>query len=223
VAYLQEYMPAVQNFSLALAMQLQEALLRLQSYTERTQPMPLALSHGDYTYTQLLFADDSCGLVDFDTICQAEPALDLGQFLAYLRLAAYKIQQRNAAQPTEHPAPPMSVDELCTQFVTTYGRAAGYHGQQMVQLQERVAAYEIISLMRITLHSWQKMKGDRLQLVTDLLEERITCLTKGTPTLQPNEVQAEQQPRQRKPSTHRRKPTPFGQNNAAYQPGLPQP
>jgi hypothetical protein len=32
-----------------------------------------------------------------------------------------------------------------------------------------VAVYEIISLMRIVLHSWQKMKSSRLELVTDLL------------------------------------------------------
>ena len=74
------------------------------------EPLPLTFSHGDYTYTELIFADSSCGLVDFDTSCQAEPALDLGQFLAYLRLTARKIQQHGADTTTDE----AWHDMLCT-------------------------------------------------------------------------------------------------------------
>ncbi|MEO5886935.1 MAG: phosphotransferase, partial [Anaerolineales bacterium] len=35
--------------------------------------MPLCFSHGDFTYTQLIFDGKEGGLVDFDTMCQAEP------------------------------------------------------------------------------------------------------------------------------------------------------
>src|SRR3712207_8430077 len=48
-------------------------------------PLPLVPSHGDLTPGQILFDGARPGLLDFDTVCQAEPALDLGQFLAYLR------------------------------------------------------------------------------------------------------------------------------------------
>lgn len=170
LAYLESYLPATQEFSLALAMQLQHGLRRLQRYAGQTQPLPLALSHGDFTYTQLLFAEDSCGLVDFDTVCQAEPALDLGQFLAYLRLAAQKVHKQNAT------VTPLAVDELSEHFINSYIQAAGYAAPQAQQLRERVAAYEIISLMRIALHSWQKLKSNRLELVLELIEERIECL-----------------------------------------------
>lgn len=170
LAYIESYLPATQAFSLALAMQLQHGLRRLQRYAEQTQPLPLALSHGDFTYTQLLFAEESCGLVDFDTVCQAEPALDLGQFLAYLRLAAHKAHKQSAT------VAPLAVDELCEYFINSYLRAAGYAAPLAQQLRERVAVYEIISLMRIALHSWQKLKGNRLELVLELLEERIECL-----------------------------------------------
>lgn len=227
VAALQAQMPPVQAFSLALAMQLQEAFLRLQSYAEQTQPLPLGFSHGDFTYTQLLFADDSCGLVDFDTVCQAEPALDLGQFLAYLRLAAHKAQRRLAKQTDgahQQPAAPatLAIDEICEQFVNTYSRAAGHQAQATAHLRARVAAYEIISLIRIALHSWQKLKGDRLELVVDLLEERITCLAKLEPIVRAANAQPQAQaPKAAQP----KKSTPFRLANprSASPAGLPQP
>jgi hypothetical protein len=37
----------------------------------------------------------------FDTVCQAEPALDLGQFLAYLRLAVRKASGNGTVPPLE--------------------------------------------------------------------------------------------------------------------------
>ena len=42
-------------------------------------------------------------------------------------------------------------------------------------MRGRVAIYELISLIRLTLHSWEKMKGSRLKQTILLLEERIEC------------------------------------------------
>ena len=69
---------------------------RIAAIARRTEPLPLCFSHGDFTYTQLIFDGRQSGLVDFDTVCQAEPALDLGQFLAYQRLAILKDQRPEA-------------------------------------------------------------------------------------------------------------------------------
>ena len=171
---LQTYMPAVQQFSLALAMQMQHAMRRLQSYAETTAELPVCFSHGDYTYTQLIFDENTCGLVDFDTVCQAEPALDLGQFLAYMRLAARKAEDGILAKGGEPIA--LDVDALSEQFVEMYIHTAELGSKDAEQLRARVAAYEIISLMRITLHSWQKMKSSRLEVAAALLEERVAAL-----------------------------------------------
>jgi thiamine kinase-like enzyme len=170
LASLQAQMEPIQEYSLALAMQLQKIIRQVQVAAEQTRPLSLVFSHGDFTYTQLIFADQSCGLVDFDTSCEAEPALDLGQFLAYVRLAGRKAQQRTAQELGE------ATDELCARFLNAYIQIAGYHGPDAEQLRARVAVYEVISLLRIAQHSWQKLKGSRLELVIDLLEERITCL-----------------------------------------------
>ena len=43
---------------------------------------PLVLAHGDLTPGQLLMSVLGVAVVDVDTLCRAEPALDLGRFLA---------------------------------------------------------------------------------------------------------------------------------------------
>ena len=42
-------------------------------------------SHGSYKSSQLMVRDGAVFLVDFDQFCLADPALDVGYFLAYLR------------------------------------------------------------------------------------------------------------------------------------------
>jgi len=131
--------------------------------------MPLCFSHGDFTYTQLIFDGKDGGLVDFDTICQAEPAQDLGHYLAYQRLNIIKDQDPNS------PFAPEAIEHLCALFLDTYINASkGWIADEGL-LRGRVAVYELISLIRLTLHSWEKMKGSRLKQTIPLLEERIEC------------------------------------------------
>jgi hypothetical protein len=131
--------------------------------------MPLCFSHGDFTYTQLIFAGNEGGLVDFDTICQAEPAQDLGHYLAYQRLNIIKDQDPNS------PFPPEAIERLCALFLDTYVDATRDRIADVGQLRGRAAVYELISLIRLALHSWEKMKGSRLKQTLSLLEERIEC------------------------------------------------
>jgi len=131
--------------------------------------MPLCFSHGDFTYTQLIFEGDQGGLVDFDTICQAEPAQDLGHYLAYQRLNIIKDQDPN------FPFAPEAIERLCALFLDTYIDAATGWIADVGLLRGRVAIYELLSLIRLTLHSWEKMKGSRLKQTIPLLQERIEC------------------------------------------------
>ena len=130
----------------------------------------MCFSHGDFTYTQLIFDGAEGGLVDFDTVCQAEPALDLGQFLAYQRLAILKDQN------PESPMTAAMTEQLCSQFLDAYLAAADGRLADEAHLRARVALYEVISLLRLAVHSWQKLKSSRLAHATTLLEERTVCL-----------------------------------------------
>jgi aminoglycoside phosphotransferase (APT) family kinase protein len=138
-------------------------------FSQAYPAMPVCFSHGDFTYTQLIFDGKNGGLVDFDSICQAEPAQDLGHYLAYQRLNIIKDQDPNS------PFPPEAIEHLCALFLDTYINTARVWIPDEGVLRGRVAIYELISLVRLTLHSWEKMKGSRLKQTILLLEERIEC------------------------------------------------
>ena len=146
-------------------------LLEIANLSETQPTLPLLFSHGDFTYTQFIYHQGEIGLVDFDNICQAEPALDLGQFLAYLRFNIRK------EELPDQPFPPEAVDQLCSIFLSTYLERSHAWLRDETNLITRITAYEMISYIRLGVHSWQKLKGRRLQHAIALLEERMPCLT----------------------------------------------
>ena len=139
------------------------------AFSQTYPAMTPCFSHGDFTYTQLIFDESAGGLVDFDSICQAEPAQDLGHYLAYQRLNIIKDQDPN------FPFAPEAIERLCALFLDTYIDVSKNRIADEGLLRGRVAIYELISLIRLTLHSWEKMKGSRLKQTISLLEERIEC------------------------------------------------
>jgi hypothetical protein len=117
----------------------------------------------------LIFDGHNGGLVDFDSICQAEPAQDLGHYLAYQRLNIIKDQD------PDFPFAPEAIERLCALFLDTYIEISKAWIPDEALLRGRVGIYELISLIRLALHSWEKMKGSRLKQTMALLEERIEC------------------------------------------------
>src|SRR2546427_4514777 len=119
-----------------------------------------------------VFSGAQCGLIDFDTVCQAEPALDLGQFLAYLRLAACKAGGAASTDGNE------TSERVCARFLEAYMNACGYAPEERDRLQARVRLYEMVSLLRLVFHSWRKFKGARLALAVVLVLERLPFLAR---------------------------------------------
>jgi hypothetical protein len=169
LAGLRQDFAGVQRIAPELGAQFQSWLEQVESYAATSPTLDLCFSHGDFSYTQLIFEGQQTGLVDFDTVCQAEPALDLGQFLAYVRMAVQK------GRKSATPAPAGLTEQLCEQFLQAY-MAAGDHLEDEALLRRRVPVYELVSLLRLALHSWQKLKGSRLEFVLTILEERVSCL-----------------------------------------------
>lgn len=169
VARLQDAAHVVSQVFPELAAQLNSWIQQTVELAQEYPAMPLVFSHGDFTYTQLIFDGTAGGLVDFDTMGQAEPAQDLGHYLAYLRLNIIKGQDPNAPFAAE------AIEHLCALFLDTYIDVSRAWISDEAVLRGRVAMYELISLMQLTLHSWEKMKGSRLEQAIRLLEERIEC------------------------------------------------
>jgi hypothetical protein len=141
----------------------------LSSYASRSDPLPICFNHGDFTHGQLLFDGSVSGVVDFDSICQAEPALDIGQFLTYLRITSLKSKLTPLATRT-------IVEQLSERFMRSYIGAAGDRVGDPAQLQIRVSVYKAISLLRRALRSWQKFKPGRIDDALATLEDECAAL-----------------------------------------------
>ena len=79
---LEQYVPELAPVLGRIAGTLSATLAALPSDTLRP-------AHGSYKASQLLVRNGAVFLVDFDQFCLADPALDVGYFLAYLRPAGF--------------------------------------------------------------------------------------------------------------------------------------
>jgi hypothetical protein len=139
----------------------------IAEHAEQSEPLMLRLGHGDFKYEQLLFDDMDCALVDLDTICEAEPALDLGKFLAHMRAEGRRMQERGSGSPR-------LVEELAEQFLRAYVRGAGDSLEDEPRLRLRTALYEAIALLHMALRGQQNLNERRVEITTALLDERLS-------------------------------------------------
>lgn len=146
---------AMQPFSPELCAVLAEWHTLLSRHAGETHALPLCFNHGDFTPGQMLFDGTSCGLIDFDSVCQAEPALDIAQFITYLTVGGQK-SKRTAEETAAIFA------SLTAHFMQRYCTAAGYAGEAAQHLEKRVALYRSVSMLRRVLRSWQKLKPGRI-------------------------------------------------------------
>ncbi len=169
-AALREKIAVVEHVAPELGARFRGWLERIETYAEESDPLRPTLSHGDFTHAQLIFDGTQSGLVDFDTICQAEPALDLGQFLAYLRVAAHKAGKAASAESKT------LGEQLGEQFINAYIAAMGPRIEDAERLRIRVMVYQVVSLLRMALHSWQQIKPARIENAIAVLQETLDAL-----------------------------------------------
>jgi ABC-type transport system involved in cytochrome bd biosynthesis fused ATPase/permease subunit len=125
-------------------------------------PGPLGVAHGDLEPTQILFDGPTTSLVDFDTVCLAEPALDLGQFTGHLAVAVRKAQ--DAAGGARDGG-----EDLESAFLREYLLLSGSGDPDA--LLARVAAYRTVALARLAVRSWCQLKPQRLRPTLAVLDE----------------------------------------------------
>jgi aminoglycoside phosphotransferase len=123
-------------------------------------PSSLVLSHGDFTPSQVLLNGQHPGIVDLDTLCRADPALDVGRFLAHIRLQVARLTGDPRARLAE---------DLARSFLIGYAEEAG----SMVTGDDggRVALYVGTTLARSAAHACRRLKDDRLEIALGLLSD----------------------------------------------------
>jgi ABC-type multidrug transport system fused ATPase/permease subunit len=142
----------------SLGVRLSRWLASVEAAAAATAPLPLAVAHGGLTSAKVLFDGGRCGLIGLDGVCLAEPALDLGQFLAHLRVAAAGAGRAG-----------QEADRLAAHLLAAYARAAGADPEQ---LGRRTAVFEALGLARIAMRRWASLEPDRLEEVLRLMTER---------------------------------------------------
>ncbi|NNG03004.1 MAG: phosphotransferase [Inquilinus sp.] len=90
---------------------------------------PAVVIHRDFHLKQVLLEGETAVLTDFDTLCTGDPALDVGNFLAHLRLT--DLQSGG------------DLDAQTAAFLGAYGAAA------TGDLAVRIVAYERAALLRL--------------------------------------------------------------------------
>lgn len=106
---------------------------RLESLEDRMIDIsaPLAPCHGDYYDKQALYQDGALTMIDFDSLRLADPALDVGNFIAHLNLRGLQRHQSATA-----------FDGAERAFLRSYGN-------KEAAFAERVRWWRVISLLRL--------------------------------------------------------------------------
>jgi hypothetical protein len=144
-------------------------LERIAASAGRSEPLELRLGHGDFNHGQLLFDAAGSALLDLDTLCRAEPALDLGKFLAHLRAETEKLRRRASVSSRLG-------EELAEHFLRAYVGATGAEREDEEALRARTAIYEATALVRLAVRSQHDFEQTRLEIATGLLEERLSAM-----------------------------------------------
>jgi hypothetical protein len=131
-------------------------------------PLAPVLVHGDFTLRQVLIGTyGRAGIVDVDTLCIAEPALDLGRFLAYLHVTG--VRRSRAAGPLLAELTAVFLEAYLALYPAFDGATAPATDTRRTFLG-RTAAYRALALARMGASACWQLKDGRLGAVVDVLD-----------------------------------------------------
>ena len=128
-------------------------------------------AHGGFKASQLLFHSHHVFVVDFDGFCLADPALDVGYFLAYLRPSGLWYYKQGMRQWFEQSA---------RVFHAAYPEAMftrGITNEIIDSIIERSRLYEGALIFKIATRRVNRLNTPRPQELSAMLDEIKACLT----------------------------------------------
>ena len=126
--------------------------------------------HGSYKSSQLMVRDGAVFLVDFDQFCLADPALDVGYFLAYLRPAGLWYRRAGRREWFEAAA---------DAFLSTYLEHLAEGGETVGRregIARRAPVFEAALLLKIAARRANRLHSPRPGEVAAVLDEVARCL-----------------------------------------------
>jgi aminoglycoside phosphotransferase (APT) family kinase protein len=131
----------------------------------RHPAQPAVPAHGTFRPAQVLLHQGDIGFIDFDSFCQAEPALDVALFRA-----AIKDIGAGSESPAGTAGSPL--ETLADGFLRHYEAVAPIS-------RERVMLWETGHLLVYVLHAWTKVSAKRLPARMATLRRHL--LSSGLP------------------------------------------
>lgn len=154
----------------AQAADIQDLVQALSRHLETLLPPTYRPAHGGFKASQLLYHDETVSVVDFDGFCLADPALDVGYFLAYLRPSGLWYGRQSMRTWFE------VAGDL---FTTTYARALrelGLSPQETTGILQRAQLYAAALLFKIATRRVNRLNSPRTQELAGMLKEIASCL-----------------------------------------------
>lgn len=131
---------------------------------------PIMPSHGSFRPGQVLIHRGEIGFIDFDSFCQAEPALDLSLFLRRTKDIVLGVLDGDAVGAADGQSARATLlalaNDICEVFLSEYEAHARVSRQ-------RIALWEAVDLLTLVLHSWTKVKPQRLKNAMFALEQHL--------------------------------------------------
>ena len=128
------------------------ALTQLEALAAATPADALVPTHGTFNPEQVLIDGERVGIIDFDDMCMAEPAFDVGLFRAAIKdIGMNALDDQQARDLAVRQARLARLDAIGEVFLAHYESLAPIS-------RTRVALWEAWSYLRDTLHFWIKAK-----------------------------------------------------------------
>ena len=155
----------------AQAADIQDLVQALAQRLETIEPATYRPAHGGFKASQLLYHDQTIAVVDFDGFCLADPALDVGYFLAYLRPSGLWYGRQGTRAWFEAAA---------HIFTTTYVRAMhdlGVSPDETAGIVQRSHTYAAALLFKIATRRVNRLNSPRPQELAGILGDIASSLT----------------------------------------------
>jgi len=158
-----EHTPDLRETILPLAEQL-AAKLEAQKLTS------YRVAHGGFKASQLLLHSHNVFVVDFDGVCLADPALDVGYFLAYLRPSGLWYKRSGMREWFEGAA------EIFRREYQQAMLAAGVTADEIAGILARTRFYEAALIFKIAARRANRLNSPRSGELSTMLSEIADCL-----------------------------------------------
>jgi hypothetical protein len=142
-------------------------LTAVEELAIRQPPDPAGPAHGSFRPEQVLLDGDHIAFIDFDDICQAEPAMDLALFVSSVKgVGLVDAGGGTATGRATAEQRVIQLERVCARFLDRYQTLAPVSG-------ERVALWETLVLLSEVVETWTKVQPAKVATAMLLLERHL--------------------------------------------------